>query len=166
MDDVIGDLDGRRYPLCSMSSNHLHMAIRRLGSNGYTLQLMVSGASGLSMIVWSQGREGGNCHTSTSLNTLAWSQYSMGISAAFWYCLVVMASSVAVVQMVDCLISSCTILCGSSVSWVCAIVIWSWWWWGWTVQRTIGSDEMSMVAVPQVMGGSNVASQGYLRIIG
>ena len=72
MDDVIGDLDGRRYPLCSMSSSHLRMAIRCLGSNGYTLQLIVSGASGLSVIAWSHGHEGGNRCASSSLNTLAW----------------------------------------------------------------------------------------------
>ena len=51
MDEVIGDLDGQRYPLCNMSSSHLCMATRRLGSNGYTLQLIVSGASSLSVIV-------------------------------------------------------------------------------------------------------------------
>ena len=50
MDEVMGDLEGQRYPLSNMSSSHLHMATRRLGSNGYTLQLMVSGASGLSVI--------------------------------------------------------------------------------------------------------------------
>ena len=103
MDEVIGDLDGQRYPRSSILSNHLHMVIHHLGSNGYTLQLMVSGALGLSVMAWSHGREGGNCCASSSLNTLAWHWYSFGISVAVWYCPAVMASSVAVVcAMVVC----------------------------------------------------------------
>ena len=140
----MGDLDGRRYPLCNISSSHLRMATCRLGSSGYTLQLMVSGASGLSTMAWSHGHEGGNRWASSSLNTLAWRWYSFGISVILWYCPAVIASSVAVVR---------------------AIVVRSWWWCGWIVQRTIGSEETSMVAVPQVMGGSNIASQGYPKIM-
>ena len=100
MDEVMGDLDGRRYPRSSMSSNHLHIATHHLGSSGYTLQLMVSGASGLSVMAWSHGCEGGNRCASSSLNTLAWRWYSSGISAATWYCFAVMASSVAVVRVI------------------------------------------------------------------
>ena len=33
------------------------------------------------------------------------------------------------------------------------------------VQRTMGSEETSMVVVPQVIGGSNIASQGYPKIM-
>ena len=161
----MGDLDGQRYPRSCMSSSHLHMAIHHLGSSGYTLQLMVSGASGLSTIAWSQGHNGGNHCASSLLNTLAWHQYSAGISVAFWYCLVVMVSSVAVVWMVNCLRSSCTILCGFSTSWVHVIVIWLWWWWWWTVWRTMGSAATSIVAVPQVIGGLNMVSQGYPKIM-
>ena len=140
----MGDLDGWRYPLCNISSSHLHMATCRLGSSGYTLQLMVSSASGLSTMAWSHGHEGGNRWASSSLNTLAWCWYSFGISVIFWYCPAVIASSVAVVHV---------------------IVVRSWWQCGWIVRRTMGSEETSMVAVPHVIGGSNRASQGYPRII-
>ena len=140
----MGDLDGQRYPLCNISSSHLCMAIHHLGSSGYTLQLIVSSVLGLSVIAWSHGREGGNCCASSLLKTLAWRWYSFGISVVFWYCPAVIASSVAVVH---------------------AIVVHSWWRCGWIVRRTMGSEEMSMVVVPHVIGGSNRVSQGYPRII-
>ena len=90
----MGDLDGQRYPRSNMSSSHLRIVTRRLGSSGYTLQFMVSGVLGLSVIVWSHGCEGGNHCASSSLNTLAWRWYSFGISVVFWYCPAVMSQHV------------------------------------------------------------------------
>ena len=48
------------YPLLSSSLSHFRRASSSLGGNGYSLQSIVSGASGFRVIAWSHGLEGGN----------------------------------------------------------------------------------------------------------
>ena len=49
-DEAIGDMDGLMYPLLSSSSSHFRRASLSLGSSGYNLQSIVSGASGFRVI--------------------------------------------------------------------------------------------------------------------
>ena len=56
------------YPLLSSSLSHFCRASSSLGGNGYSLQSMVSGASGFRVIAWSHGLEGGSFFDSTGSN--------------------------------------------------------------------------------------------------
>ena len=42
MDDVMGDLDGRRYPLCNMSSSHLCMAVMSRQGRSLDVSLVIN----------------------------------------------------------------------------------------------------------------------------
>ena len=79
----MGDIDGLIYPLLSSSSSHFRRASSSLGGNGYSLQSIVSGASGFRVIAWSHGREGGSFFDSTGSNMFACLQYSSGTSTSF-----------------------------------------------------------------------------------
>ena len=87
-------------PLASCSSMNSSNASSSVRVMGYTLQSMASGAPLLKSIAWSQGREGGNLCTSSSLNTEAYLLYTSGSSTFEGSDLACMASSVAMVRLV------------------------------------------------------------------
>jgi hypothetical protein len=66
-------------PCSSMSSIHLLRDSVSLVGSGYTLLLIVAGASLVSLIWWSHGLGGGNRVASVSEKTLACHWYSIGI---------------------------------------------------------------------------------------
>jgi hypothetical protein len=98
-----------------MSSIHLSRASVSFVGSGYTLPLIVAGASLVSLIWWSHGLGGGNLVASVSEKTLACHWYSVGIvcsvltlalSYAFsdicWAMVVFWICSVGVVWMSEC----------------------------------------------------------------
>ena len=70
------------YPLLSSSLSHFRRASSSLGGNGYSLQSIVSGASGFRVIAWSHGLEGGNFFDSTGSNMRSCLLYSSGTSTS------------------------------------------------------------------------------------
>ena len=77
---------------------------------------MVSGALGLSSIVWSHGRDGGNLCDASSLNSRLNFPYTAGILTFFLPSPAWIANSVAIPLIVVVSSSSCTIF--SFSSWV------------------------------------------------
>ena len=75
-DDITGDVDGRRYPFASSSSNHLRKACLFFSGSGYILQLIESGALGLNSIVWSHGCDGGKRCDSSLMNSNRLGRYT------------------------------------------------------------------------------------------
>ena len=58
-------------------------ALSSAGVIGYTLHGMASGALGLSLIMWSHGRDGGNLWDASLLNNLLKRSYTSGILTFF-----------------------------------------------------------------------------------
>src|SRR5712672_3554801 len=69
----VGDLyredDATMYPFSRLSSKYSLRTFCSFGESGYTLLLITFGAFGVSSILWSQGRWGGNWRASCSENT-------------------------------------------------------------------------------------------------
>jgi hypothetical protein len=127
---------------------------------------MASGAPGLNSMAWSHDRLGGNHFDSSSLNILANTRYSLGISTFFVYCWAATASSTDVFRITGgspptSRSSSFTISVRSLVERYhstmfflsCGLIVWS----------MIGRLDSSMVPCFQLKRGSYVDSQGYPR---
>ena len=94
------------YPLLSSSLSHFRRASSSLGGNGYSLQSIVSGASGFRVIAWSHGLEGGNFFDSTGSNIRSCLLYSLGTSTSFVNLLASLDSSMEMPLREDSLSSS------------------------------------------------------------
>ena len=69
-DAVYRDLDGRMVPLPKCSLTNLRSSASSGCDSGISFPGSDAGAPGLSSIVWSQIRDGGNSCDASSLNTL------------------------------------------------------------------------------------------------
>ena len=163
-------MDGLIYPLPSSSSSHFHRASSSLSGNGYSLQSMVSGASGFKVIAWSHGREGGNFFDSTGSNMFACLRYSSGSSTSCVNLPASLDSSIEIPLREDSLSSSWK-MASFCRCWVRILR-------PWTIlaimglihdflQSTerimMGRKDVSMEVSLHLNLGSNVESQGILR---
>src|SRR6266850_567855 len=78
-DAVYGDLDGLMVPLPRCSLTNLHSSASSGWDSGISFPGSDTGAPGLSSIAWSQTCDGGNSYDASSLNTLEYWRYSLGI---------------------------------------------------------------------------------------
>ena len=97
-------MDGEMYPFSSCSLMYLSTASCSFSVRGYILQSIFLGASGMSLISWSHGREGGKRLASSSLNVLAWLWYSVGtiscqVLLTFDACLIAVSVAIVVFEI-------------------------------------------------------------------
>ena len=83
------DFDGWMVPLPKCSLTNLHSSTNSACDRGISFPGNDAGAPGLSSIVWSQIRDGGNLWDASPLNTLEY----------WWYCLGIFSSSEGVVWL-------------------------------------------------------------------
>ena len=160
------------YPLLSSSSSHFRRASSSFGGNGYSLQSMVSSASGFKVIAWSHGCEGGNFFDSTGSNMFACLLYSLGTSTSCVNLPASLDNSIEIPLREDSLSSSWKILSFCCCCWtrirqfetILAITglildfLQS------TDRMMMGRKEVSIDASLHLNFGSKVESQGYPRI--
>src|SRR6267142_4628866 len=78
-DAVYGDLDGRMVPLPRCSFTNFRSSASSGCESGISFPGNDAGAPGLSSMAWSHRRDGGNLCEASSLNTLEYWRYCLGI---------------------------------------------------------------------------------------
>src|SRR6267142_2151221 len=78
-DVVYGDLDGRMVPLPRCSFTNFRSSASSGCESGISFLGSDAGAPGLTSMAWSHRRDGGNSCEASSLNTLKYCRYCLGI---------------------------------------------------------------------------------------